>query len=99
MADYRFGDATRAVTARGAHRRDAVDEFDLADRHHLGGTVLAIHRAAFEKHRRDDVVATTDIGQELWQQVAPALRRIPEMMVRIDDRQRRFECRFALPLR
>ena len=56
MADDGFGDAARAVAARGAHRGDAVDELDLADRRHLGRAVLLVHRAAFEKDGRDDVV-------------------------------------------
>ena len=39
VADDRLGDAARAVTARRAHRGDAVDELDLAHRRHLGGAV------------------------------------------------------------
>src|SRR5215472_4684306 len=56
VADDRLGDTARAITGRGAHRSDAVDEFDLADRRHLCGAVLAVHRAAFEKYGRDDIM-------------------------------------------
>ncbi len=99
VADDALGDPARAVPARGAHRRDAVDELDLADRRHLGGAGLPIHRAAFEKDGGDDVVSALDVGQQFGQQIAPALRRVPEMMMRVDDRQIRLQCRFARPLR
>jgi hypothetical protein len=99
MADDRLGDPAGAVAARGAHRRDAVDELDLPDRRHLRRAVLAVHRAAFEKHGGDDVVPAAYVRQQLGQQVTPALRRVPEMMVRIDDRQPRLQRRFARPLR
>ena len=98
-ADDRLGDAARAVIAGRAHRGDAVDELDLAQRRHLARAVLAIHRAAFEEHGRDDVVAAADVGQQFGQQVAAALRRVPEMVVRIDDRQVRLQRRLARPLR
>jgi hypothetical protein len=99
MTDDRLGDATRAVTARSAHRRDAVDEFDLADRRHLRRAVLAVHRTAFQKDSGDDVVAPADISQQFREQIAAPLRRIPEMMVRVDDRQSRLERRLPRPLR
>lgn len=98
MADDPLGDPARAVPAGRAHRRNAVDELDLADRGHLGRAILAVHRPAFEKDRGNDVVAAADVGQQFGQQVAPALRCVPEMMVRIDDRQIRLDRRFAWPL-
>jgi hypothetical protein len=61
-----------------------LDEFDLAHWRHLRGAVLAVHRAAFEKDGSDDVVPAADIGQQLGQQIMPALRRIPKMMVGVD---------------
>ena len=99
VADDRLGDAARAVIARRAHGGDAVDELDLAHRRHLGRAVLAVHRLAFEEHGGDDVVAAADVGQQLGQEVAAALRRVPEMMVRIDDRQFRLQRRLGRPLR
>ena len=99
VADDRLGDAAWAVIAGRAHRRDAVDEFDLAHRRHLARAVLAIHRLAFEEHRGDDVVAAADVVQQFGQEVAAAMRRIPEMMVRIDDRQIRLQRRLARTLR
>src|SRR5215469_616283 len=82
VADDRLGDAARAIAARGTHRRDAVDELDLADRRHLRRAVPTVHRPAFEKDRGNDVVPTTNVFEQLGQQVTPALRRVPEMMVR-----------------
>ena len=98
MADDRLGDAAGAIPARGTHRGDAVDELDLAHRRHLGGAVLAVHRAAFEEDSGDDLVPTADVGQQLGEQVAAALRRVPKMMVRVDDRQIRLQRRFTRPL-
>src|SRR6266446_755797 len=98
MADDGLGNAAGAITPRGTHRGDAVDEFDLANWRHLRRAVLAVHRAALEEDRGDDVMSPTDVGQQLGQQVTPALRRVPEMMVRVDDRQIRLERRLAGPL-
>ena len=39
-ADDALGDAAGAVAARRAHRRDAVDELDLAQRRHLAWAAL-----------------------------------------------------------
>ena len=99
VADDRFGDTARAVIARRAHGGDAVDELDLAHRRHLGGAVLAVHRLAFEEDGGDDVVSAADIGEQFGQEVAAAMRRVPEVMVRIDDRQRRLQRRLGRPLR
>jgi len=66
-----LGDAAGAITARGAHRSDAVDELDLADRRHFRRAVLPVHRSAFEKDRGDDIVPTAYVGHELRQQIAP----------------------------
>ncbi len=99
MADDGLGDPAGAVVARRAHRGDAVDELDLAHRRHLGRAVLAVHCLAFEEHGGHDVVSAADIGEQLGQEVAAAMRRIPEVVVRIDDRQGRLHCCLAQPLR
>src|SRR4029077_7284539 len=65
---------------------DRPDELALADRPHFLGTAGAVARAALDEDGRDDVVPRIDVGQQLVEQVAAA-RVIPEMMVRIDDRQ------------
>ena len=81
------GDATRlAVFPRRAHRRDAVDEFGLAERFLLLRPVGAVHLAAFLEAGRDDVVAAADVFEQVLEQVAVA-GPVPQMMVRIDDRQ------------
>ncbi len=89
-ADDAGGDPGLAVAAAGAHRREPGDEFGLADRAQFGRAVGAVHRAAFEKHGRFDVVTGIDVGEQLFEQIAMAGtfgRPIPEMMVRVDDRQ------------
>jgi hypothetical protein len=45
----------------------------------------------------DDVVAGAEVGEQLRQQIGPAAA-VPQMMMRIDDRQLRFEDRFLLLL-
>jgi hypothetical protein len=93
------GDQLRfAISAARAHGRDAVRELHLADGFHLRRPVRAIHRAALDEDRREDVVAGADhvIGK-LVDQVAAALRVVPRVMVRIDDREIRLQ-RGLLPL-
>jgi hypothetical protein len=62
------------------------------------GTRRAEHRLAFEEHRRDDVVAATQVAQQLGQEIAPARLGVPEMMMRIDDRQVGLERLLRRPL-
>ena len=65
---------------------DRSDELAFADRAQFLGTAGAIARTALDEHARDDVVARAHIGQQFVEQIAAA-RVIPEMMVRVDDRQ------------
>ena len=92
-ADAQFGvtdDAVAgfglAVLARRAHGCDAIHELDLAHRLHRLGPVLAKHRAALDEHGAHDIMALVAIGQQVGQQIAVG-RPLPQMMVRIDDRQ------------
>ena len=62
VADDPLGNPARPVAARGAHRGDAIDKLDLADRRHLRRAGPAVHRSAFEEDRGDDVVALSGIG-------------------------------------
>src|SRR6516165_3942550 len=80
-----------------AHRRRAVDEFDFADRLHLRRPVGAVHRAAFDEDALRDVVTTAGVGEQLVEQVTVPVA-VPQMMVRIDDLERRLQD-FLLPLR
>ena len=98
MADDGFRDAAWAVVAGCAHCRNAIDEFDFADRRHFGRPGLAIHRLTLEEHGRHNVVATADIGQQVGQEVAATMGCIPEVVMRIDDRQFRFKHGFRRPL-
>ena len=85
VADDAGADRGGTVAAAGAHRRDAVGEFDFADRAERFRSAGAVHRAAIDIDGRDDVVAGCDIGGHLLDHVALAAA-IPEMMMGIDDR-------------
>ena len=93
-ADDARGDARRAVLAALAHRRDARDELGLAHRPHLDRAARAVHRVALQEHGRDDVVAGAEIGEQLVQQVA-VVGPLPQMMMRVDDRQLGLEDRLG----
>ena len=87
VADDAGADLRRAIAAARAHRRDAVGEFDLADRAERFRPAGAVHRAAIDIDGGDDVVAGRDVGGHLLDHVAQAAA-VPEMMMRIDDRAR-----------
>ena len=88
-----------AVASARTHRRDAVDELDLADRPHGDRAAGAVHGARFDKHRRDDIVATADVRREFMDQVTAALPVVPHVMMRIDNRQVGLERRLPALLR
>ena len=94
MADDAGRDPDGAVGAARAHGRDAVDELGLADRLHLLGPACAMHRARLHVDGRQDVVAGVGVGEEIVEQIAP-VGPIPQMVVRVDDRQLRLEDRLA----
>ena len=96
MSDDAGAGADLAVDAARRHRGDAVDELDLADRLHLLRPVGALHRARLHEHGREDVVAAVGVGEQIVEQVAPALA-IPQVMMRIDDRQVGLEDRLLAP--
>jgi len=81
-AGANFGLAAAPVALIG----NRPDELAFADRAHFLGTAGPIARTTLDEHGRDDVVPRVDVGQEFVEQIAAA-RVIPEMMVRIDDRQ------------
>src|SRR6516165_1468572 len=89
-AGANFGLAAAPVTLLG----DRPDELAFADRPHLLRAAGPIARTALDEHGRDDVVTRVDVGQEFVEQIAAA-RVIPEMMVRVDDRQIGFEYLFG----
>src|SRR5205823_4326045 len=76
----------RAVASARAHRGDAVHELGLADRALLSRAARTVHRHALDEHGGDHVMAAARVGQQLVEEVT-ALRMVPEVMVRIDDRQ------------
>ena len=87
-------DARFAVLPAVALRRDAVDELGFADRTHRLGTVGTIHRHAFDEHGREHTMPRRGVAQNLVEHVAAA-RMVPQVMMRIDDRQFRLERRFS----
>ena len=86
MADDAGAMPGLAVDAAGAHGGHTIDELGLANGAQLFEACCAIHRAGLHIHGRNDVVAAARIRQQLIQQVAPP-RAVPQMVVRIDDRQ------------
>jgi hypothetical protein len=76
----------RLAAAPVALLGDRADEFALADAAHFLRPARAIARAALDEHGRDDIVARIAVRQQFVEQIAAA-RVIPQMMVRIDDRQ------------
>jgi hypothetical protein len=86
VADDPGADPRLAVESARTHGGDAVDELGFADRPHLYRAGAAVHRAGLHEHRRDDVVTAAGVGQQFIEEVTPA-RPVPQMVVRIDDRQ------------
>ena len=82
-----------AVVAARALGRDPGDELRLADGPQRIGAVAAIHRAALN----EDSLAHIQVGsvfKQLVEKVAGA-GEVPEVVVRIDDRQVRLDRRFV----
>src|SRR5580700_9971105 len=90
MPDNAGAQPALAELSARAHRRCPVDEFDFADRLHLRRPVGAVHRAAFDKDALRDVVTAAGIGEQLVEQVAVPVA-VPQMMMRIDDLERRLQ--------
>src|SRR5262249_61456085 len=79
-------DLRLAMVSAGTRGGDAIEDLGLADRPHLRGAALAMHRAGLHKHGRHDIVTAGGIHQQIIKQIAP-LWPIPQMVVRINDRQ------------
>ena len=88
------GDTRWAIDAGSAHRGDAVDELDLADRAHGFRPVRFEHGSALDEHGRHDVMAALHIRQDLLQQIARSDAcgtEVPQVMVRVTNWQVGFE--------
>ena len=81
--------------AAGGHRRHTIGEFHFAHTLHFQRTAVAIIRAAFHIHRGLDVVPGFGVGHEVVDQVAVAGAH-PQVVVRVDDGQRRIDDVFAV---
>jgi hypothetical protein len=97
MPDDAGAQPALAVAAARGHRCRAIDEFDFADRLYLARAVGAVRRTTFDKDAVRDVVAAAGVGQQLVEKVAVPVA-IPQVMVRIDDLERRLQYPL-LPLR
>ena len=90
--------SARAINPTGAGSGEALDKLDLTNRAQIRRSVGAVHCPGLDKHCGAHIVAGTDIGDELVQQIAligDALgTKIPEVMVRVADRQLRLQGRF-----
>ena len=94
IADDAGRDPRRTVLPGRALRRDAVHELGLPDGPQMRRAVGAVHRHAFDEDRRDDAVPLAEVRRQLVEQV-PALARVPEVMMRIDDRSLRIDRRLS----
>src|ERR1700704_6952653 len=98
VPDNAGADSDLAVDSARTHGRDTVDELSLAHGPHLHGAGLAVHRAGLNEHGCDDVVAAVGVGEQLIKQVTPT-GPVPQMVVRIDDRQIGLEDRLLAPIK
>src|SRR5204863_1809363 len=92
MSDDAGAGTDLSVVAACRHRGDAVDELALADRLHLLGPVGTMERSRLHEDGGDDVVTAVGVGEQIVEQITPAAA-VPEMMMRIDDRQLRLQDR------
>jgi hypothetical protein len=81
--------AVSVLTAR-AHRRRAIQKLRLAQRAHFHRAIASIHRPGLHRNGRANVMTRLDILQQVEQKIAVS-RTIPQMMMRIDNRQLGFE--------
>src|SRR5580658_2723444 len=84
----------RPIAPARGHRRLAADELGLADELHRLRPARPIERAALDKDGALDLVPALQVRQQLRQQVA-AVGEIPQVMVRIADREVRLEDGFG----
>ena len=99
VADDRRRGAAWSVKPGRRRRRQSLDKLYLADRAQFRRPLRPIHRPRLYKHGRADVVAAIEVSRELVQQIAligDAFEpMVPEVMVRIADRDLRFQRLFA----
>ena len=95
MADDGDGGPGGTVQAGAAGRPQSLDEFHLAHRPHLLGTLGPVHGPRLNKHGGHDVVAGVYVCGQFFQQVAlvgDALRPlVPKVVVRVKDGDFRFK--------
>lgn len=77
----------RPIGAGGGELRDQVHHLGLAHRPKRLRPVRRLHPAALQEHGGDDVVAGRQIRDEFVEQVTALRAVMPEVVMRIDDRQ------------
>ena len=95
------GDPGVSVKSGGGHSRNTVHELHFTDRFHRLRAVGAVHGPAFDKDRRNDIVAGPQVTLQFVHQISAidaSFPVIPKVMMRVDNRQRRVEG-FLLDLR
>jgi hypothetical protein len=97
VADNSGADFGLTVDPTCAHSRDAIDELGLAYGPHFHGPGLTVHGAGLHEHGCEDIVSTADIEEQIIEQITPTWS-IPQVMVRIDDRQIGLENRLFAPV-
>src|SRR5262249_6580756 len=75
--------ATRVLLGWSVSDLAAKPKLDLADGSKLDRSSRAVTLTAFDEYGRLDVVAGRGVGKELVEEIAP--RRVPQVMVRIDN--------------
>src|ERR1700712_3235488 len=85
MADNPGASAQCTIPAAFAFAGRGGDKFGFADRLHLLRAIVSVLGPALDKHRLQHVVTTTQVRDQILQQV-PVGPSLPEMVVGIDDR-------------
>ena len=84
------GDAGFKPGIRGGSIRRPLEKLRLADRPQLFGALFAVAIAAFDGDRGDDAVSATEVLAQFIQQINVG-RALPEVMMRVTDRQVGFQ--------
>jgi len=103
IAEAQVGMADDAGAQAGSVPGGGQEEPCLADRAQAFGAVREIVGVAFDRHGLHDPMSRAEIGQQIGSMVVPAAPgtergdAIPQMVVRIDDRQVGFDRRVVFP--
>src|SRR5215472_9986251 len=98
MTDDCRGRPARTIKSSSSRGSQTLNKLDLANRAQLEGSIGTVHGSRLDEHGGTHVVAAVHVGSQLIQQitlVGNALgAKIPEVMMRITDRDLRLQSRF-----